>query len=123
MKRTYNEIESEWAIKKEFDNGVSITSPKAKKVVYDLGLKIGGAIVTYWVGRAIGEVFEYIPYINEAATHAVDFISGIDIKGNLGELTALLFGAAGFAKSGIRLNKETLEFEGARLMPFVEKDE
>ena len=51
-----------------------------------------GFSVTYGLGALVGEGMDHIPYISEFIPQAVNFVSGIDVKGNLDGLVGLLGG-------------------------------
>jgi hypothetical protein len=66
----------------------------------DLGLKVAGAAAFYGLGLLVGELMNHFSYIKEAVPHAINYVSGINVVGNLDGLVGLLGGVYGFVKSG-----------------------
>ena len=98
--------ETDWAKRTVYDNGVTLT--RNKKVLLNTALVIGGTAVMYGIGRLVGEGLDHVPYLQQWIPNAVDYVSGINIQGNIDGLMGLLGGLYGLNNSGIKLNKETL---------------
>ena len=110
--------ETKWAKRTEYDNGITVTRYTWKKRAWDLVLKASGAVMMYGLGRLVGEGMDHIPHINEWIPQAVDYVSGINVYGNLDGLVGLLGVISGFNKSGIRLGEKTLEAKKIVATPF-----
>ncbi len=89
-----------WKTITRYDTGETLTRPNAKKVALDLGLKVAGTAACYGIGMLVGELMDNIPYINQWIPQAVDYVSGIDVAGNLDGLVGLLGGLYGLSNSG-----------------------
>ncbi len=102
MKKT-TKTKTKWETITEYDNGWIIKRPTAKKRALDLSLKVAGATVFYGLGMLAGEVMDNIPYINQWIPQAVDYVSGIDVAGNLDGLVGLLGAVYGSRTSGTEI--------------------
>ncbi|MBI4147323.1 hypothetical protein HY494_01580 [Candidatus Woesearchaeota archaeon] len=100
-----------WKKETRYNNGIKFTRPTAQKIALDLGLKAAGAIVMYGLGKLVGEGMDYVPYLNEWIPRAIDYVSGIDVKGNLDGLVVLMGAVDGLNRSGT----ETFEDDYNRL--------
>lgn len=109
--------ETNWAKRTQYDNGVTVTRTTLPKAALDLGLKVAGAAAMYGIGRLVGEGMDHIPYLNEWIPQAVNYVSAIDIQGNIDGLVGLLGGLYGLSKSGVHLNDKTLEAKEIALTP------
>ncbi|PIN73767.1 hypothetical protein COV20_06120 [Candidatus Woesearchaeota archaeon CG10_big_fil_rev_8_21_14_0_10_45_16] len=107
--------ETDWARRTKYDNGVTVT--RQKHPILNLALTAGGALAMYGIGRLVGEGVDHIPYLNEWIPAAVNYVSGIDVSGNIDGLMGLLGGLYGVRESGIKLDDETLELEKLALTP------
>lgn len=80
---------------------------KINKKALNLGLIAAATILAYSCGRIAGELIDQIPYINEWIPHAVNYISGIDVKSNLdgvGGLVGIAYGLK--CKPSIKISEE-----------------
>ena len=110
--------DTRWGKKRVSDKeGLTITTRSLGTNVLDLGLKVTGGAMMYGLGMLGGEIIEQIPYINEAAYGAVKSLSDIDVRGNLGGLVGMITGLAGFVKSGVKLDEETMTPKDINLVP------
>jgi len=73
----------------------------------------------YGIGRLVGEGIDHVPYLKELIPQAVNYVSGIDIKGNIDGLAGILGGIYGLSKSGITLDKKTLKATKAYAAPIT----
>ena len=111
---------NDWLVKTERDfYGITLTTqrPTLKKTICDLALKSAGAAAMFGIGSLVGEVADHISYLNTWIPQAIDYVSGIDVAGNLDGLVGLLGGLYGLRKSGVRLDKYTLEVKEVALTP------
>lgn len=88
-------IEIKWASK-----------PTFRKMALDLGLKTAGAVACYTVGTIAGDVMEHVPYLSQGVSQAINYVSDINIEGNLGGLMGLVGGIYGLKKSGSEICKD-----------------
>lgn len=105
-----------WAKRTEYD-GVTVTRSTLPKIALDAGLKLAGAAVMYGLGTLIGEGMDHIVYLKEWIPQVVNYVSGIDVYGNIDGLMGLLGAIHGLIKSGIHLDDETLEAKKLVLTP------
>lgn len=110
---------AKWKMITHYDNGITVKIPNTKKIALDLGLKVAGAAVMYGLGRVIGEAMDYTPYLNEWIPQAVNCVSGIDIKGNLGGLVGLIGAVSGLNRSGTEtFEDDPNKLEKIKVRPF-----
>lgn len=109
--------ETTWAKRTEHNNGITVTRSTLPKTALDLGLKVAGAAAMYGIGRLVGEGVDHIPYLNEWIPQVVDYVSAIDIQGNIDGLVGLMGGIYGLSKSGVHLDDKTLEAKEIALTP------
>lgn len=94
--------------------GRKITLTRDRPSALNLGLKIGGTLAMYGLGRLFGEGIDHIPYINGGISTVVNCVSGIDITNHIDGLIGILWGFWGLRESGIKYNKETLNPEAVQ---------
>jgi len=111
---------SDWEVKTQRNvGGIKLTTrrPTLKKAVCDLALKGAGAAAMFGIGALIGEVADHIPYINTLIPQVIDYVSGIDVAGNLDGLVGILGGVYGLSRSGVKVDEDTLRAKEAVLTP------
>ena len=79
------------------------------KYSLDFGSRACGFGIMYGLGGLVGERMDHIPYINELIPQAVNYVFGIDVKGNLDGLVRLVGEIYGVLKSGVRTYGEPIE--------------
>lgn len=87
--------------------------------VVDLGLRVAGTAAMYGIGMLGGEILDQIPVLNEAAYNVVNYLSGIDVTGNLDGLVGLAGAVSGFIGSGIKLDDNSMELKSLSLKPLT----
>lgn len=107
--------ETNWARRIEYGNEDSVTIQKHS--ILNLALTAGGVLAMYGIGRLVGDGVDHIPYLNELIPAAVNYVSGINVSGNIGGLMGLLGGLYGAIGSGITINDKTLKLEKITVTP------
>ena len=77
-----------------------------KNTALSLGLKLMGGTICYYAGMGVGEIMDQLPYVREIIPQTVDYLSNIDIAGNIDGLVALIGAATGIKTSGTELSEE-----------------
>ncbi len=108
---------AKWKTETRYNNGIKFIRPNAQKIALDLGLKVAGATAMYGLGKLVGEGMDYVPYLNEWIPRAVDYVSGIDVKGNLDGLVALLGVVYGLNRSGTETSDDYNKLETIEVSP------
>lgn len=73
-----------------------------------MGLPILGGALGYLVGLGAGELAEHIPYMNEYLVKGAQFVSGLNLNGDLGGVGGLAGLVYGAINSGMKLDHNEL---------------
>lgn len=106
---------------KELVVKLGFMSPERRDSWLDFGLSAGSAVLMYYAGRLVGHGLDHVPYVKEWIPDAINYISGINVHGNIQGLMGVLSGIHGLEKSGIELNQKSLKPERYCLYPFYLK--
>jgi hypothetical protein len=92
------------------------TLPSKLKMVSKLGLSIAGGTLMYELGLGVGALIEQIPAVAEYISSGIEYISGLEVKGNITGVSGLAGAIYGVLDSGIKLD-ENLDFDKIRITP------